>query len=69
VANVHILSQALAFTSSQTPSQIGSNISTETATAEIRLTDATISIHIIKMKTKAALESANERFQQQILWL
>jgi len=58
MANVHILLQTPTFTPSQRHRK--AIASPATTSAEIKLSDVAISITIIEMKTKAALEADNE---------
>ena len=61
LANVHILSQTPAFSPSQRHRKATTTAAaTTTATVtKLRLSDVTISITIINMKTKAGLKTAN----------
>jgi hypothetical protein len=62
LANVHILSQTPAFTPLQRHRKAASTAATIAAatSTEIRLSDVTINITIIKIATKAALKEAKE---------
>ena len=60
LVKVHILSQTLAFTLSQLHRKAKASATVTSTAIEIRLSEATTSITIIEMKTKAGLKATNE---------
>ena len=61
LANVHILSQALVSHHRNNIATAAAAATTVTTVTAMILSDATIGITIIGMKTKAVLKAANER--------